>query len=784
MFVVRAIFVLALFVNASSSASASPFAYVPTDNLKMSVIDLASNTVVTTVPVNQAPFGAVVTPAGSKMLVANYYSASLQVVDTSTNSVSATITGVTNPAAVAVNPAETHAYVTDYLAAAVRVVNLTTNTITASIGVQTNPWGIAVNPAGTRAYVANNASGTVSVLDLSTNTNLTNIVTNSFSPLGVAIHPAGTRVYVGNYSGNVVSVIDTATNTVLTNIAGINRPFGMAVNAAGTRLYVAREGTSGAVAVVDTATNTVLTNISVGNFPQGLSLTPDGNYLYVNNATGNTISVASTATNTVVATITPADGVGANSLGMFIGPFCPSGCTDGNLCTVDACNMVGGCSSSPTAGSCDDGLFCNGTDTCSAGSCNHSGDPCVGGGECSDTCDEQADNCLAPVGTPCTSDSNVCTDDICDAIGTCAHTPNASPCDDEIFCNGTDICSAGSCGHSGDPCVGGGECSDACNEATDDCLETAGTPCSSDSNICTDDACNATGDCAHTANTSSCDDGLFCNGTDTCASGTCGHSGDPCVGGPQCANTCDEDANACYDPDGTPCDDGAACTLSDQCMSGICTGNSMTCGDSNVQAGCGEECDDGGFVTDDGCDDTCHFEPCKPEPDPTCKQPFAPQKAAINLKKDADDPTRSSAQWKWTHGTQTDKADFGDPIDTDDYWLCIYDANTLVSTTRVAPGGTCNGKPCWSEKTKGFQYKARTPGLDGATNVGLVAGTDGKAKALFRAKGAALDLPDPATVTGPLVVQLVRPRADDCWSATYSAPFTKQDEESLKDKSD
>jgi len=94
----------------------------------------------------------------------------------------------------------------------------------------------------------------------------------------------------------------------------------------------------------------------------------------------------------------------------------PISCNDGNLCTADSCNPATGCvfTALPVAGddnpctddscdpatglpvyinnaaSCDDGVFCNGTDTCSGGKCTvHSGDPCTGGS----TCNEASDTC-------------------------------------------------------------------------------------------------------------------------------------------------------------------------------------------------------------------------------------------------------------------------------------------------------------------------------------------------------------------------------------------------------
>jgi hypothetical protein len=86
--------------------------------------------------------------------------------------------------------------------------------------------------------------------------------------------------------------------------------------------------------------------------------------------------------------------------------------------------LLSGCSGGvPDGTACDDGLFCNGADTCSGGACSsHAGDPCSGGGECSATCNEVANNCFDIANTPCTEDAIECTADVCDGAGACSHT--------------------------------------------------------------------------------------------------------------------------------------------------------------------------------------------------------------------------------------------------------------------------------------------------------------------------------------------------------------------------
>ena len=239
---------------------------------------------------------------------------------------------------------------------------------------------------------------------------------------------------------------------------------------------------------------------------------------------------------------------------------------------------------------CNDGLFCTGTDTCSGGACAaHSGNPCSGGAECNNVCNEAARSCAVSAGTACTDDLNICTDDQCNGSGACIHPNNIAPCNDGVFCNGDqDTCSGGSCSaHIGNPCTVGPECNNQCNELANNCFASAEAVCTDDGNVCTNDHCDGSGACAHPNNTAPCDDGLFCDGADICSEGACGHSGDPCSGGSECAATCNESADNCFDQAGTACTgDGNVCT------DDTCNG-SGSCAHPNNTAGC----EDGLFCT-------------------------------------------------------------------------------------------------------------------------------------------------------------------------------------------
>jgi hypothetical protein len=203
-------------------------------------------------------------------------------------------------------------------------------------------------------------------------------------------------------------------------------------------------------------------------------------------------------------------------------PGTPVDCDDGIGCTQDSCNeSAQACDNLPDDALCDDGQFCNGAETC---------DPsldCQPGTaiECppGEVCDEDLDQCVPAA--ECTVDAD---------------------CDDSMFCNGAETCVAGTC-QPGTPvdCDDGVDCTvDACDEVNDSCVNTP------------DDAF--------------CDDGLFCTGAESCdpeagcvAISACPPFVDGCVirGG-----ECDEENDTCIDvPDDALCDNGMFCDGAETC---------------------------------------------------------------------------------------------------------------------------------------------------------------------------------------------------------------------------
>jgi hypothetical protein len=159
---------------------------------------------------------------------------------------------------------------------------------------------------------------------------------------------------------------------------------------------------------------------------------------------------------------------------------------------------------------------------------------------------------------------------------------------------------------------------------------------------------------------------------------------------------------------------------------------------------------------------------CVIGPRTSCKISTLPLKSSLQLlDKTPDD--RDLVSYKWNKGQATATTEFGNPVTTHDYALCIFgSANQLLFQSTAPAGGTCGTRPCWKAlNIKGFSYKdtARTP--NGADKVKLKAGLAGKAKTQFKGRG--IDLANfglPYTL--PIKAQLQSANGT-CFEATFSS---------------
>lgn len=154
---------------------------------------------------------------------------------------------------------------------------------------------------------------------------------------------------------------------------------------------------------------------------------------------------------------------------------------------------------------------------------------------------------------------------------------------------------------------------------------------------------------------------------------------------------------------------------------------------------------------------------CDPAPRSGCRESG---QSALSVS-DAADDAKDKLAWAWKKGAATSVADFGDPRRSSSYALCVYDAGGLVASTSLSPGGTCDGEPCWTVRSKAKGFKGLRLEANGKASVGLSTGEAGKAAIKLKASGGTVDS-TPLPFTPPVTAQVVQSDSSRCWSDTYS----------------
>eukprot|EP01083_Nonionella_stella_P263699 895483_1 len=205
---------------------------------------------------------------------------------------------------------------------------------------------------------------------------------------------------------------------------------------------------------------------------------------------------------------------------------------------------------------CDDGIFCNGQETC-----------------------DKISGCQSGIAVDC-DDKITCTDDSCnETTDTCDNIPNDMICDNGVFCDGQETCDTNS-----------------------DCQ--LGIPIDCDDKVdCTDDSCNeSTKECDNISNDINCDNGLFCDGKEICneVSGCESGTAIECDDGIDCTvDSCNESSDTCDNiPNDMICDNGVFCD------------GQETCDTNGCESGTAIECDDGIDCTVDSCNESTDSYAC------------------------------------------------------------------------------------------------------------------------------------------------------------------------------
>src|SRR5947208_778459 len=176
----------------------------------------------------------------------------------------------------------------------------------------------------------------------------------------------------------------------------------------------------------------------------------------------------------------------------------------------------------------------------------------------------------------------------------------------------------------------------------------------------------------------------------------------------------------------------------------------------------------------DFCEGCTSSGDCVPTPRPPGRPPMAYGSPSSRLLiQQRSDTAADIVNWSWRPGTETNVADFSDPLTTG-YALCVYDnvatgqQPRLVLRSTAPPAGTCGGVPCWKTGANSLLYRNRMPGPSELSLVHLHGGRDGAAPMTAVGRNANLGLPPTLGLTPPVVTQLWSERGE-CWETVHDA---------------
>lgn len=238
---------------------------------------LTTRSFTSSVEVGLTPPHVVFNPAGTTAYATLQTGQGLAVVDVATNSLTTTVPLSSDGFNLIVAPDGQRVYVTT-ADGTLYVVNAATNEVITTLSVGAAANGLAFSPGGNVLYVSSRDAGTVVAIDPLTNS-ITRTYTLGGMPQRLAVAPDDSELYVANeVSGlDVVNVASGAVSSTSFGTAG----YGLGLTPDGDLLYVLL-AQAGEVRILDRITRAPVKTLVVGGTPRNVAFASDGTALVTN----------------------------------------------------------------------------------------------------------------------------------------------------------------------------------------------------------------------------------------------------------------------------------------------------------------------------------------------------------------------------------------------------------------------------------------------------------------------------------------------------------------------
>ena len=301
---------------------AAPFAYITNQGSHdVSVIDLASQAVVATVPVGRSPAGVVASSRAGKVFISNPDSRDISVIDMRSMQVVATLPAGDGPVGIDASADGQQLFVADWYRNRLLLINPARPQDTpAAITLGRAPAGVAAHPDNRTVFVAERDDDSVAVVDLPSRSVRARVAVGSH-PFALLLDLPRQRLYALNVQSNSVSVIklqDAMHPTVVATLKTGNTPYGAALSADGRRLFVTNQHAD-TVSLFDADSLQLITTLTGFAYPEGIAA--HASEVYVVNWMDDKVSVLDASTGRLLRQIST--GKNSRGFGAFIGAPIP-----------------------------------------------------------------------------------------------------------------------------------------------------------------------------------------------------------------------------------------------------------------------------------------------------------------------------------------------------------------------------------------------------------------------------------------------------------------------------